>query len=89
MGPAEDGGFDLLGLTACPVGTLADLPWSSEHTGVRVWERLSDLGRDLVRLDPWFDVDRVADLHRLHRDVPPERLPQTWPVLKRVLGDAG
>jgi rSAM/selenodomain-associated transferase 1 len=65
IGPADDGGFYLLGLRACPEGLLADLPWSAPDTCVRTAERLRAHGLRLEVLAPWFDVDRPEDLDRL------------------------
>jgi rSAM/selenodomain-associated transferase 1 len=65
MGPADDGGFYLLGLTACPEGLLASLPWSADDTRARTLSRLHERGLSVELLDPWFDVDVEADLDRL------------------------
>jgi uncharacterized protein len=65
VGPADDGGFYLLGVRVCPEGLLADLPWSSSDTFTRTIERLRARGLRAHVLDPWFDVDRVEDLDRL------------------------
>ena len=65
IGPADDGGFYLLGLTTCPEGLLASLPWSADDTRARTLARLSDRGLRVALLDPWFDVDVAADLERL------------------------
>lgn len=65
IGPADDGGFYLLGLRACPEGLLSDLPWSSSDTFTRTVERLRARGLRVEVLERWFDVDRVEDLDRL------------------------
>jgi hypothetical protein len=64
LGPADDGGFYLLGLTRCPPGLLADLPWSESGTGQATLDRLRARGLTVARLDPWFDLDRPEDLVR-------------------------
>ena len=69
LGPAEDGGFYLLGLNRCPKGLLADLPWSSPETCLRTAQRLREHGFRVEELEPWFDVDRPADLDRLRREI--------------------
>ena len=66
IGPADDGGFYLLGLRRCPSGLLADLPWSAPDTCARTVERLRAHGLTVSELAPWFDVDRADDLARLH-----------------------
>jgi uncharacterized protein len=65
IGPADDGGFYLLGLRACPEGLLSDLPWSSCDTFTRTAGRLRARGLRVEVLEGWFDVDRVEDLDRL------------------------
>jgi rSAM/selenodomain-associated transferase 1 len=65
LGPAEDGGFYLLGLRSCPEGLLAGLPWSDSETCARTLERLQARGLRVELLEPWFDVDRIEDLERL------------------------
>jgi rSAM/selenodomain-associated transferase 2/rSAM/selenodomain-associated transferase 1 len=65
IGPSEDGGFYLLALRRCPDGLLADLPWSRSDTFAATIARLHDRGLSTVVLEPWFDVDRPAELARL------------------------
>lgn len=67
LGPADDGGFYLLGLRACPAGLLTGLPWSAPDTRERTVERLRSHRLDVSLLRSWFDVDTVADLTRLSR----------------------
>ena len=65
LGPAEDGGFYLLGMRVCPAGALAELPWSEPRTFSATLVRLRELGLQVAVLEPWFDVDRLEDLSRL------------------------
>ncbi len=65
LGPAADGGFYLIGLRSCPVGLLADLPWSSGETFDRTRERLIARGLRVEVLPAWFDVDQPEDLESL------------------------
>ncbi|GIW73143.1 MAG: hypothetical protein KatS3mg102_2685 [Planctomycetota bacterium] len=65
LGPAADGGFYLLGLGRCPPGLLAGLPWSNARTRAATARRLRAQGLVVVEIEPWFDVDRPADLVRL------------------------
>jgi rSAM/selenodomain-associated transferase 1 len=66
LGPCEDGGFYLLGLRRCPQDLLGDLPWSAPDTFVQTLSRLRERGLRTAVIAPWFDVDRPADLARLH-----------------------
>ena len=65
LGPADDGGFYLLGLRRCPPSLLEGLPWSAADTCARTLERLHERGFHTAVLEPWFDVDRPEDLSRL------------------------
>jgi uncharacterized protein len=65
IGPADDGGFYLLGLRRFSPALLDDLPWSTDRTCAAVIERLCSVGLPPGLLAPWFDVDRPDDLRRL------------------------
>jgi rSAM/selenodomain-associated transferase 1 len=67
VGPADDGGFYLLGLRRPWAGLLAGLPWSRPETLLHTEARLRHGGRSVARLERWFDVDEPADLVRLAR----------------------
>jgi len=65
LGPSEDGGFYLIGLTRWPDGLLAGLPWSQSDTCARTLARLRSRGLEVQMIERWFDVDVPADLERL------------------------
>ena len=65
LGPADDGGFYLLGLRRCSLGLLVDLPWGERNTFEMTRSRLQRSGLEPVILERWFDVDRWEDLRRL------------------------
>jgi uncharacterized protein len=65
LGPADDGGFILLGLRRCPPGLLRGLPWSSPDTLRATEARLRARGLSVAKTLRWFDVDAPADLARL------------------------
>jgi rSAM/selenodomain-associated transferase 1 len=67
LGPADDGGFYLLGLHRCERGLLSGLPWSRSDTLLHTEARLRSTGRTVARTAGWFDVDEPADLVRLAR----------------------
>lgn len=69
LGQAEDGGFDLMGLRRCPPALLEHLPWSCAHTLASTRARLLERGLSVALLEPLFDVDEPADVHRLVREV--------------------
>ncbi len=65
IGPADDGGFYLLGLKQCPKGLLEGVPWSQKNTYDRTLSRLEQAGANVAVLKPWFDVDHPEDVTRL------------------------
>ena len=65
LGPAEDGGYYLLGLKRPHAGLFADIAWSTERVAAQTRDRAAGLGLDLVELAPWYDVDDAAALRRL------------------------
>ncbi len=67
LGPAEDGGYYLIGLTrdAMKRGAAAlfsDMPWSTDAVLSRTLERAEDAGLETALLVPLPDVDRPEDL---------------------------
>jgi uncharacterized protein len=68
LGPADDGGYYLIGLRRCPVGLLARLPWSQPDTLEKTRQRLIERGFSVAMLGPLFDVDCPADLEKLRND---------------------
>jgi rSAM/selenodomain-associated transferase 1 len=86
LGPSDDGGFYLLGLSRCPRGLLANLPWSAPDTFAETRARL--LARHFTPriLTPWFDVDRPQDLARLERGIANGGIaaPETARILSRL-----
>lgn len=64
FGPAEDGGYVLLGLRQVPDCLFVDMPWGSEQLMQITRERMRAAGLDWVELAPRWDVDRPEDLPR-------------------------
>ncbi len=69
LGPAEDGGYYLLGMKAPHPHLFADVAWSTSEVAEQTRERARALGLPVVELDPWYDVDDVPALHRLCREL--------------------
>lgn len=66
LGPALDGGYVLLGLHRVACSLFEDMPWGTGRVLALTRERLAALGWDWEELEPRSDVDRPADLRRLH-----------------------
>ncbi|MEO8601063.1 MAG: TIGR04282 family arsenosugar biosynthesis glycosyltransferase [bacterium] len=84
LGPADDGGFYLLGMRTCPEGLLVGLPWSAGNTLEKTLTRLEERGLTVKLLPPWFDVDLEGDLERLRALLSAEEIHA--PATSRVLG---
>lgn len=65
LGPAEDGGYYLLGLRAPHAGMFADIAWSTGGVAADTRARAAALGLRLDELPVWYDVDDAASLRRL------------------------
>jgi uncharacterized protein len=65
LGPADDGGYYLLGLRRTEPGLLAGLPWSAPDTLAATRARLESRGYSVASTAQWFDVDEPKDLLRL------------------------
>ena len=66
LGPAEDGGYYLVGLAAEAPGLFADLAWGGPEVLDITRGRLRDMGLRWRELPRRWDVDRPEDLSRLH-----------------------
>jgi uncharacterized protein len=68
LGPAEDGGYYLIGLTHVYDELFAGIPWGTADVLRRTQEAAADLRLTVELLPIWYDVDRPADLQRVrHR----------------------
>ena len=69
LGPAEDGGYYLIGMKAPHPQLFADVAWSTGEVAEQTREQARALGLPVVELDHWYDVDDVPALHRLCREL--------------------
>jgi len=68
VGPAEDGGYYLIGLRRPRPAIFAGIDWGSERVLGQTRAALRSLGLRWRELALHWDVDRPSDLHRLRRD---------------------
>jgi uncharacterized protein len=64
LGPAEDGGYYLIGMRDPMPELLTAMPWSTDQVMPETLRRLSALGIDPVLLETLHDCDRPEDLPR-------------------------
>ncbi len=65
LGPAEDGGYYLVGLSAPAPALFRKVPWGTARVLEVTLARAADAGLRTHLLPPTFDVDEVQDLERL------------------------
>lgn len=65
LGPAEDGGYYLLGVKAPHAELFTDIAWSTEAVAEQTRARAAAIGLEMVELETWYDVDNRAALRRL------------------------
>ena len=69
MGPAEDGGYYLLGLKQAHAHLFSAISWSTPRVAAETRGRAIEAGIDVRELPPWYDVDDAAALQRLRADL--------------------
>jgi hypothetical protein len=65
LGPAEDGGYYLIGQKRAHAHLFEDISWSTPRVFKQTVARAREIGLDPVVLPEWYDVDDVASLARL------------------------
>jgi rSAM/selenodomain-associated transferase 1 len=65
VGPAEDGGYWLIGQRAPGTDLFTGIPWSSHTTMEATRNRLRETGVSWSEVEPLSDVDTIDDLRRV------------------------
>jgi hypothetical protein len=65
LGPALDGGYYLIGLKWAIPELFIDIPWSTDQVLRLTQEKATSLGLKTILIQPWRDVDALADLQTL------------------------
>jgi rSAM/selenodomain-associated transferase 1 len=69
LGPADDGGYYLIGLKAPHAHLFADIAWSTPDVATATVARAAGLGLEVTMLPGWYDVDDAASLFHLRRQM--------------------
>lgn len=69
IGPSEDGGYYLLGLTRSCSDLFEGIDWSTEKVMDQTAGKLKGRGEDFAVMDKSFDVDTLEDLLRLKQEI--------------------
>lgn len=64
IGPAEDGGYFLIGMQSAQPALLTDMPWSTEQVFTETIARCTSRGLTAAILPVLADCDRPEDLER-------------------------
>ena len=82
LGPAEDGGYFLIGLTRSHPEFFEHIPWGTPLVLQRTREAAETLGIPVATIPLWYDVDSASDLRRVcHRPEQPDggaRYTRAW-----------
>ncbi|HEY8369446.1 MAG TPA: TIGR04282 family arsenosugar biosynthesis glycosyltransferase [Thermodesulfobacteriota bacterium] len=84
LGPADDGGYYLIGLCARRPFLFEGMPWSTGAVLAETRRRADASGLRTALLPAWFDVDTAADLERLRGSVGGEAGRRTQAFLART-----
>lgn len=91
MGPAEDGGFYLLGVDRLPIAAFEGVAWGSSKVGQQVIRQGRQQGLEFRMLPTLRDIDVIGDLVWLARSQPGygDLLPEMEPERERSPGNGG
>jgi glycosyltransferase A (GT-A) superfamily protein (DUF2064 family) len=65
MGPADDGGYYLMGLTRSHDLLFSGISWGAPDVVLTTKTRAEAAGLRVKPIPPWYDVDSPADLQRV------------------------
>jgi rSAM/selenodomain-associated transferase 1 len=93
LGPADDGGYYILGMKQAHAHLFADIAWSTHTVARDTAKRAAEIGLELITLPTWYDVDDAASLARLIENLqcPPDETPTPYdaPATRACLDSMG
>lgn len=69
LGPAEDGGYYLIGLKQVHARLFDGIAWSTPRVFAQTVERAHEIGMPPIVLPQWYDVDDAGSLQRLYAEL--------------------
>ncbi len=69
VGPAEDGGYYLLGASAWIPELFQHIDWGTSEVLSQTTAVLVEKKLDFATLIPWYDIDRSKDLEKLRQEI--------------------
>jgi len=85
-GPAEDGGYYLLGMKHVWLRLFEDIPWGGPDVTSTTCLRIDELKLHYTTLPAWYDIDTLTELHRL-AESPGKSAPLTRSTLQSIFSD--
>jgi rSAM/selenodomain-associated transferase 1 len=88
IGPADDGGYYLIGMTRVFADLFTGVDWGSDSVLLDTMRTAERLRVDACLIRGAYDIDTIADLRRLERDLaiePPSVAPRTRQALSAVV----
>ncbi|MBV8448976.1 MAG: TIGR04282 family arsenosugar biosynthesis glycosyltransferase [Hyphomicrobiales bacterium] len=64
IGPTDDGGYYILGISKAHRRLFAEIDWSTERVFAQTLERIAELELEVVTLPRWSDIDDAQSLLR-------------------------
>jgi rSAM/selenodomain-associated transferase 1 len=88
LGPAQDGGYYLVGLTRPAAELFQDIPWSGDRVLTMTRDRADKAGLRTALLPVWRDIDTIDDVRALIQESADEsdRRPTDRTVSMRTAG---
>jgi rSAM/selenodomain-associated transferase 1 len=65
LGPCEDGGYYLVGLSSNMPQIFQEIPWSTSEVTEFTVKKAKALDKRISLLEKWYDVDTIEELKRL------------------------
>jgi rSAM/selenodomain-associated transferase 1 len=86
LGPADDGGYYLIGLNQHQPALFEQINWSHDQVLAQTVAKVASLGVPIAQIPGWFDVDTVEDLQRvvLFEKSHPSEMKHTLQILARL-----
>ena len=69
LGPADDGGYYLIGLKQAHGRLFQEIAWSTPSVLASTLDRAREIGLESTLLPSWYDVDDAASLRRLCQEL--------------------
>jgi rSAM/selenodomain-associated transferase 1 len=88
LGPSDDGGYYLIGMTKWYRHLFQEIDWSTEHVFAQTLKRACEIDLNVHVLPKFYDVDDGATLRRLCEELLSENSrPDVAPVTRKFLAD--